>query len=95
VTVTFLTLATAQLWNVFAVRARGAPLFDNEVIRNPYIWGAFGICAVLIAAALTVPPLASALRLHFLTGVEWAIVAGFGLLPLVLREILRAARITN
>jgi len=95
VTVTFLTLATAQLWNVFTARARGASLFDNEVVRNPYIWGAFGICAVLIGAALMVPPLASALRLHWLSGVEWAIVAGFGLLPLVLREILRALRIAK
>ncbi len=91
VTVTFLTLATAQLWNVFAVRAAQGSVFTSEVARNPFVWGAFALCGTLIALALLVPVLAETLSLHMPTLIEWALVGGFGVLPLVLRELLRAA----
>ncbi|MBU2484202.1 MAG: cation-translocating P-type ATPase, partial [Alphaproteobacteria bacterium] len=37
VTVAFLTLALAQLWNVFNVRDADSGLIGNEVTRNPYV----------------------------------------------------------
>ncbi len=63
VTVAFITLALAQLWNVFNMRAPGSGMLSNELTRNPWIWGALALCLVLTAAALWVPVLSDVLRL--------------------------------
>lgn len=63
VTVAFLTLALGQLWNVFNVRAPDAPLLRNDVMRNPFVWGALALCVALVAAAIYVPLVSSVLRL--------------------------------
>ncbi|MBU4530937.1 MAG: cation-transporting P-type ATPase [Hoeflea sp.] len=63
VTVAFLTLALAQLWNVFNMRDPDAGLFDNDVTRNPYVWGALALCLGLIGLALWLPQLADLLGL--------------------------------
>ena len=63
VTVSFLTLALAQLWNVFNVRASGGRVFLNDVTCNPWVWGAIAICLALIATALWVPELSGFLNL--------------------------------
>ncbi|MEB8386672.1 cation-transporting P-type ATPase [Rhodobacteraceae bacterium KMM 6894] len=63
VTVAFLTLALAQLWNVFNVRVPGSGLFVNEVTRNIWVWGAIALCIGLIAAVFWVPGLSEVLDL--------------------------------
>ncbi|MBT8423883.1 MAG: cation-transporting P-type ATPase, partial [Silicimonas sp.] len=63
ITVAFVTLALAQLWNVFNVRDRDSHLIRNEVTRNPYIWGAIVLCLALIVFALWFQPLADLLGL--------------------------------
>ena len=40
VTVTFLTIAFAQLWHVFNMRHPTSSLLHNEITRNPWIWAA-------------------------------------------------------
>ncbi len=86
ITVAFLTLALAQLWNVFNVRDPGAGLFRNEVTRNVYVWGAIVLCLGLIGLALWVPWLA---RLLGLPDPGWdglALAAGASLVPLLLGQ---------
>jgi len=63
VTVSFLTLALAQLWNVFNVRVSGGRFLVNEVTGNPWVWGAIVLCLGLIAAALWLPSLSGVLKL--------------------------------
>jgi Ca2+-transporting ATPase len=63
VTVSFLTLALAQLWHVFNMRTKGTKLFKNEVVENPYIWAALGLCILLLLAAVYVPILSEVLKL--------------------------------
>ena len=63
VTVAFLTLALAQLWNVFNMRDPEADLFNNDVTRNSYVWGALALCLVLIGLAVWLPALADLLGL--------------------------------
>ena len=63
VTVSFLTLALAQLWNVFNMRAPGSPILVNEVTGNRTVWGAIALCIGLLAAALWIPELALVLDL--------------------------------
>lgn len=83
VTVAFLTLALAQLWNVFNARAPGSRLLRDGEIRNPFVWGALGLCLLLLAAALWVPGLAAVLRLPT-PGLSGLLLAfGMSLLPLL------------
>ncbi|HSG94159.1 MAG TPA: cation-transporting P-type ATPase, partial [Afifellaceae bacterium] len=63
VTVSFLTLAFAQLWHVFNMRGSAAPLWRNDVVRNPYVWGALVLCIALLAAAAYFPLLAGVLEI--------------------------------
>ena len=80
-TVSFLTLAFAQLWHVFNMRARGAARFANDVTANPFVWGALGVCAALIIAAVHLAPLAAVLRLAPPGAGGWALAVGASLVP--------------
>jgi len=63
VTVSFLALAFAQLWHIFNMRARNTQLFNNDITRNPYVWGALGLCVILLILAVYLPFLAGVLEL--------------------------------
>ena len=87
VTVAFLTLALAQLWNVFNVRDADAGLVGNEVTRNPYVWGALALCLGLIGLAVWLPSLASLLGLPHPGADGLALAAASSLAPLVLGQV--------
>jgi len=63
VTVSFLTLAFAQLWHIFNMRDRNTSLLSNDITRNPYVWGALGLCVVLLILSVYLPPMAGILKL--------------------------------
>jgi Ca2+-transporting ATPase len=90
ITVAFLTLALAQLWNVFNVRTDGGRLFVNDVTRNPWTWGALGLCAGLVGLALAQPGLAGLLDLPHPGRGGIALAVGMSVLPLVAGQILLA-----
>ncbi len=95
ITVAFVTLALAQLWNVFNMRAPDADPWRNEVTRNPWVWAALALCLVLIGAALRVPGLAAILRLPDPGRAGLGLAAGLSALPLIGGQIvLRLARPT-
>lgn len=83
VTVAFLTLSLAQLWNVFnASEAEGGMLADGT-LRNPYVWGALALCLGLISLALWVPQANAVLDLPA-PGTSGLAVAGIAsLVPLL------------
>ena len=83
ITVAFVTLALAQLWNVFNVRVPGSSMFINEVTRNPWVWSAIALCLVLIAAVLWVPSLSDVLRLPHPGRTGLGLALGASLLPLL------------
>jgi Ca2+-transporting ATPase len=81
VTVSFLTLACAQLWHVFNMRDRGTGLVRNAITRNPYVWGALALCALLLLGAVYIPVLADVLSIVD-PGLEgWVLVLGMSLIP--------------
>ncbi|MDI1343365.1 MAG: HAD-IC family P-type ATPase, partial [Pseudolabrys sp.] len=82
VTVTFLTLAFAQLWHVFNMRHPRSGRLLNEVTRNPWLWGALVLCTVLVAAPPYVAPLALVLHLVPPTAAMWGVILGMSLAPL-------------
>jgi Ca2+-transporting ATPase len=90
VTISFLTLAFAQLWHVFNMRDQGSGFVDNEVVRNPWVWAALVLCIALLVAAVYVPGLNTLLKVEDpgLTG--WGLVLGASLIPWVIGQIFRS-----
>jgi Ca2+-transporting ATPase len=86
VTVAFLTLALAQLWNVFNVRDHDSGLWRNEVTRNGYIWGAIALCLGLLGLALWFPPLADLLGLPNPGRAGLVLAVATSLVPLLLGQ---------
>ena len=86
VTVTFLTLAFAQLWHVFNMRHPRSNLVRNEVTRNPWLWGAIVLCTVLLAAPPYLAPMAHVLHLAPPSPTAWAIILGLSVAPLLVTQ---------
>jgi len=62
VTVSFLTLAFGKLWLVFNLRTAGSRMFDNDIVKNPYIGVSLALCAALLLAAVYLPGLSDVLK---------------------------------
>jgi len=92
VTVSFLTMAFAQLWHVFNMRERGSSFFKNDVTRNAWVWGALALCTGLLLAAVYVGPLARVLKLSGPGLSGWALVALMGLIPWVAGQVWKLLR---
>jgi len=88
VTVSFLTLASAQVLHVFNMRDTGSAMLRNEITRNPYIWGAVVVCFVLMFVAVYAPGLSDVLRLVPPDGQGWGLVAAMSLMPLIVVQVL-------
>jgi Ca2+-transporting ATPase len=82
VTVSFLTLAFAQLWHVFNMCHPNARLLHNEITRNSWVWGALGLCTILLAVPPYWAPLAHVLGLARPDAAMWAIILAMSLTPL-------------
>ena len=89
VTVSFLVLAFAQLWHVFNMRGRGTTLFRNDVVRSLYVWGAIGLCVLLLMAAVYMPGLSDVLKLSHPGAKGWLVVVGMSAVPLLVGQILK------
>jgi Ca2+-transporting ATPase len=90
VTISFLTLAFAQLWHVFDMRDPRSGWLRNEITRNPWVWGALIVCTALILAAVYVPPLAALLEVVPPTPQGWLLIAAASFAPLALGQALAA-----
>jgi P-type Ca2+ transporter type 2C len=87
VTLSFLTLAFAQLWHVFNMRgARSGPL-RNMVARNPRVWLALAFCSAILLTAVYWPPLAEPLHLIAPGQTGWGVMLALSLTPLVLIQL--------
>lgn len=87
VTISFLTLAFAQLWHVFNMRERSSAMFNNAIIRNPFIWGALVLCTILLFLTLYVPILSSVLKVANPGFHGMALMFSMSLLPLVAGQL--------
>jgi len=87
VTVSFLTLAFAQLWHVFNMRDPRSGLILNEITRNTYVWGAIALSLGLLFLVLVIPVASEALELHMPDARSWALILGMSFVPLVLGQV--------
>ena len=83
VTVSFLTLAFAQLWHVFNMRDARSGMFRNDVVSNTYVWGALGLCTLLLLGAVYLPFLAHVLKVVRPDAAGWSVILGMSALPLI------------
>lgn len=86
VTVSFLTLAFAKLWFVLNLRERGTRWWDNEVVRNGWVWGATALCIVLLLAAVYAPGLSTLLKTQPPSLDGWLWLLGMSLVPAVVGQ---------
>jgi Ca2+-transporting ATPase len=84
VTVTFLTLAFAQLWHVFNMRQPGSGLLCNEVTSNPWIWAALAMCTALLVAPAYLEPVAHVLNLTRPDPAMWSVILTMSLVPVLM-----------
>jgi len=87
VTVSFLTLAFAQLWHVFNMRDKDSHMFVNDVTRNLYVWGALLLCGALLIMAVYVPLLASVLKLVNPGLKGWVLILVMSLIPYLIGQL--------
>jgi P-type Ca2+ transporter type 2C len=87
VTVSFLTLAFAQLWHVFNMAHERSPVFVNEVVRNRWVWAALVLCTGLLIAGVYVPGLSEVLSVVDPGARGWGLVIGMSLIPLVVGRL--------
>lgn len=92
VTIAFLTIALAQLWNVFNMRNPQDWLIFNEISGNRYVWLAIALCLVLSFGAVWTPLLSEVLRLPQPTGEGLALALGMSLVPLIVGQALIVLR---
>lgn len=83
VTISFLTLGFSKLWFVFNLRDRGSSFLNNDVFRNPWIWGAIMLCAALLLAAVYLPGLNDVLGTKDPGWEGWLLLLGLSLIPLL------------
>jgi Ca2+-transporting ATPase len=88
VTVTFLTLAFAQLWQVFNMRHPRAGVMLNEITRNPWVWASLLLCTVLLAVPPYVAPMAHVMHLAPVTPLMWMVILALSTTPLLTTQAL-------
>ncbi|MGD2050206.1 MAG: cation-transporting P-type ATPase [Chloroflexota bacterium] len=89
VTVSFLTLAAAQLWHVFNMRDLGTSLIRNEITTNLYVWGALALCAILLLLAVYLPVLSDVLSTVDPGLNGWLLVLAMSVLPTIVGQVLK------
>jgi Ca2+-transporting ATPase len=95
VTISFLTLAFGKLWFVFNLRRPGSAVFNNDVLKNPYVAAAIALCAILLLAAVYLPGLSDLLKTENPTRPGWLVVIGMSLFPFICGQILRITQKTG
>ena len=87
VTISFLTLAFAQLWHIFNMRAAKTRVLTNDVTSNPFVWGALGLCTVLLILVVYVPFMARILDLSDPGPAGWLLVLAASSLTCVIGQL--------
>lgn len=89
VTISFLTLAFAQLWHIFNMPAAKTRLLSNDVTRNPFVWAALALCTALLILVVHVPFMADILKLADPGWAGWLLVLAASSLTCVVGQMWR------
>lgn len=90
ITISFISLAAAQILHVFNMREPGSHPVLNSLTRAPWVWAALVACFGLIALVVAVPPLAALLSVTPLSATGWWLVAAASAGPALLGAVFKA-----
>ncbi|RUT45296.1 cation-translocating P-type ATPase [Paenibacillus anaericanus] len=88
-TMAFVVLASSQLFYSLSMRSATKFIFQVGFFTNKYLVGAIIIGLVLQFGVISIPFLASAFKVQFLSFVDWGWVIGLGLIPLIVNEFIK------
>jgi Ca2+-transporting ATPase len=83
VTVSFLTLSITRLLHAFNMRNPATGILDNDITRNPFVWGALVLCLTLLLVAVYVPFLANILQVAPPGPREWLLIISASVITLI------------
>ena len=86
-TMAFGVLALCQLFHSFNMRHNRKSIFSIGIFTNPWMVGAFVICAVLQLSVMLVPALVGPFKVAPLGPVDWLVVVTLSASPLFLYEV--------
>ncbi len=67
-------------------------MLNNDVTRNPFVWGALALCVALLVAAVYIPGISTALSMSP-PGIEgWGLIVGVSLIPLLIGQTIKQIR---
>ena len=91
-TMAFATLVFCELTRAFAVRSERSSIFKIGVFSNKAMNKAFLGSLVLQLGVLFIPFMKDIFKIHDLTGLQWIVVFGLAIMPLVVSEIAKVIR---
>jgi Ca2+-transporting ATPase len=91
-TMAFVVLATSQLFYSLSMRSETKSIFQVGLFTNKYLLGAILIGLILQFGVISIPFLAAAFKVQFLSFADWGLVIGLGLIPLIVNEIIKVFR---
>jgi Ca2+-transporting ATPase len=68
------------------MRDKNSSLFNNAIVRNPFVWGALALCTLLLAATVYLPLLARVLNVVNPGLRGWLLILGMSLLPMLVGQ---------
>lgn len=86
-TMAFGVLALCQLFHSFNMRHNRKSIFSIGIFTNPWMVGAFVICAVLQLSVMLIPALIGPFKVAPLGAVDWLVVVALSASPLFLYEV--------
>ena len=86
VTVSFLTLGLAKLWFVLNLRDPAASVWNNDIVRNGWVWASVALCVALLLAAVYIPGLSTLLGARRPGLAGWACALSISFVPVVLGQ---------
>lgn len=85
-TMTFASLSLCQLVHAFNIKSEHS-IFKGGLFTNPKLNIAFIVGVIMQISVISIPPLAAIFKATPLSPLQWLIVAGLSLIPLIVVEI--------
>ena len=88
-TMAFVVLAASQLFYSLTMRSPTKSIIQVGLFTNKPLIGALLAGLFLQLIVISVPFLASAFKVHNLSALDWGLVFGFALVPLIVNELIK------
>lgn len=88
----FFTLVFSQLWHVFNMSYAKLSFFNNEVVKNKFVWYAIIASLIIVFISYFTPVVSKVLALYPMHYYDWFVCLFFSLLSVLIIQILKRTR---